>query len=143
MRMRLSASLSAIAILLGVSATVPADDSRQHVSMPEPMQAHMLANMRDHMQTLDAILSHLAAKEWNQAAEMAEQRLGMSSLDAHGAAHMAGSMPKARQAMGTEMHRAASRFALLAQEGDLPSAVAALRKVTAACVACHAAYRIR
>jgi len=49
--------------------------------------------------------------------------------------------------MGTEMHRAASRFALIAQEAsvdrDLSPALKGLSAVTAQCNACHAAYRIR
>jgi len=40
-----------------------------------------------------------------------------------------------RQA-GTSMHRAASRFALKVQEGDILPAYNALSEVTSACVAC-------
>jgi hypothetical protein len=40
------------------------------------------------------------------------------------------------------MHRAASRFALKAEEGDTAEALRALGQVTSACVACHAGYRI-
>jgi len=129
--------------LLASAGAVLADETRQLVKMPEPMQEHMLGNMRDHVMALDTILAHLAAREWSMAAEVAEQRLGLSSLDRHGASHMAGFMPKAMQDIGTTMHRAASRFALRAQEGELEPAVAALRDVTAACVACHAGFRIR
>ena len=49
------------------------------------------------------------------------------------------------QAIGTGMHRAASRFALIAKEtavdGDLAKAIAGLARVTEQCVACHAAFR--
>ena len=58
---------------------------------------------------------------------------------------MAPRMPKAMQDIGTEMHKAASRIAVVAQEaavdGNLKKAVTALAKVTGQCVACHAAYR--
>lgn len=40
------------------------------------------------------------------------------------------------------MHRAASRFARKSEEGDLAEAYKALQEVTAACVACHTAYRV-
>lgn len=119
------------------------DDPRQMVQMPPVMQEHMLANMRDHMKSIDGILRALSEKRFDEAAELAEQRLGMSSLDDHGAAHMARVMPKEMQAIGTGMHRAASRFALRAQEEDLPAAYRTLTEVTGACVACHAGYRIR
>jgi len=125
------------------STAIAAEDTRQMIQMPAMMQAHMLANMRDHMKTVDAILRALSEQRFDAAAELAEQRLGMSSLDDHGAAHMASVMPGEMQAIGTGMHRAASRFALRAQEENAPAAYQALTEVTGACVACHDGYRIR
>ena len=125
------------------AAALAADDSRELVELPEMMQRHMLANMRDHLAAIDDILGYLAEGETDQAAEAAENRLGMSSLQAHGASHMAQFMPAGMRAIGTSMHRAASRFALVAQEGDAAPAYRALTEVTSACVACHAAYRVR
>jgi hypothetical protein len=45
--------------------------------------------------------------------------------------------------LGTNMHKAASRFARKAQEGEVLPAYQMLNDITGACVACHAAYRIR
>jgi cytochrome c556 len=60
---------------------------------------------------------------------------------------MAGFMPAGMQEIGSAMHRSASRFAVTAQDAavtrDLPRALAALSEVTAQCVACHAAYRLK
>lgn len=120
-----------------------AEDTRQLAQFPEMMQHHMLSNMRDHLQTLNQILIDMGTGKLGKAGELAEARLGMSSLELHGASHMAKFMPKAMQEMGTNMHRAASRFALKAQEGELLPAYKALTEVTTSCVACHAAYRIR
>lgn len=120
-----------------------ADDPRQLVELPEPMQAHMLSNMRDHLEAINSILLHMAKGELEPAADIAESRLGMSSLERHGASHMAKFMPEAMREAGTNMHHAASRFALTAQEGDALRAYRALSEVTSACVACHAGFRIR
>lgn len=130
------------ALLLAQSSTAD-EDSRQLVQFPEMMQAHMLMNMRDHLATLDEILGDMAKGRLDEAADVAESRLGMSSLETHGASHMAKFMPEDMRQTGTDMHRAASRFALKAQEGDTLAAYSALAEVTAACVACHSAYRIR
>jgi hypothetical protein len=119
------------------------DDPRILVQMPEMMQQHMLANMRDHLNTLNEILIDMANDKLDIAADIAEHRLGMSSLELHGASHLAKFMPEAMQQAGTNMHHAASRFAMKLQEGDMPSALNALSEVTSACVACHASYRIR
>ena len=118
------------------------EDPRQMVELPEMMQQHMLANMRDHLAAINDILAAMANDEPDLAAEIAETRLGMSSLESHGAAHMAEFMPEGMRNAGTAMHRAASRFALMAQEGDATAAYEALAGVTSTCVACHAAYRI-
>ena len=120
-------------------------DSRELVKMPAPMQAHLLGNMRDHLSAIADIQSALGAGEFDRAAQIAEARIGMSSLEAHGAAHMAPYMPKPMQEIGTRMHRAASQFALVAQEsavdGNPQRALVALSGITAQCVACHDAYR--
>ena len=136
------------AILLGTILTATAaDDARQPVTMPAPMQEHMLANMRDHLAALGEIQTALAKGKYNQAADIAEQRIGMSSLQSHGASHMAPYMPKAMQDIGTHMHRAASRFARTAQEAavnnDLPRALGALGELTRQCVACHASFTLK
>jgi hypothetical protein len=132
-----------IILLIFFSVVQAGQDKRQMVELPAMMQEHMLASMRNHLETINIILEQLAKGNPDEAAEVAEQRLGMSSLDDHGAKHLAKYMPEAMRSTGTGMHRAASRFALKAQEGELLPAYAALQEITAACVACHVAYRIR
>jgi hypothetical protein len=123
-----------------------ASDERQLVQFPEPMRQHILANMRDHLLALGEIQGALSRAEFDHAADIAEKRLGMSSLDAHGAHDASRFMPKAMQDVGTSMHRAASQFATIAKDasvtGDLKAPLAALVRVNDACVACHAAFRV-
>jgi len=134
----------ALILLVFASSTSIADDkSRQLVEFPEMMQQHMMSNMRDHLVAINEILINMADGQLDQAAEVAESRLGMSSLESHGASHMAKFMPEGMRQAGTSMHRAASRFALKAQEGDVLPAYNALSEITSACVVCHSGYRIR
>jgi len=107
------------------------------------MQQHMMSNMRDHLVAINEILIGMANGDFDEAAEIAEYRLGMSSLKSHGASHMAKFMPEGMRQAGTAMHKAASRFALRAQEEEVLPAYNALSEVTSACVACHSGYRIR
>lgn len=144
---RLALSLLAAACLaLPAAAGDGPADARALVDMPTPMRQHMLGNMRDHLLAMAQIQQALGRGAYDQAADIAEQRIGMSSLAAHGAAHMAPLMPQPMQDIGTQMHRAASRFARVAQEsavdGNLGRALGSLAEVTQQCVACHASYRI-
>ncbi|MGA7985670.1 MAG: hypothetical protein WCA01_10870 [Burkholderiales bacterium] len=122
-------------------------DTRELVHFPPHLLEHEMANMRDHLMTLSRIQDYLAKREFDRAGKLAEQRLGMSSFGLHGAHEVAPYMPKGMQEAGTAMHRAASRFAIATQkaaiDNDVAGALGALNEVTQACVACHAAYRLR
>ena len=121
-------------------------DTRQFVRFPESLRVHELRNMRDHLLTLQRIQEALAKQQYDVASDIAEQRLGMSSFELHGAHEVAEFMPDGMRAAGESMHRSASRFALAAKDagatGDVTPALAALSELTARCVACHASYRI-
>ncbi len=132
-----------ILLVFASNISIADEDSRQLIELPEMMQQHMMSNMRDHLVTINKILINMANGQLDQAAEIAESRLGMSSLESHGASHMAKFMPEGMRQAGTSMHRAGSRFALKAQEGEVLPAYNALSEVTSACVACHSGYRIR
>jgi hypothetical protein len=129
------------------AAHAAAADPRTMVQFPEMLRTHTLANMRDHLLALAEIQDQLARGAYDKASDIAEQRLGMSSLGLHGAHDVAKFMPQGMQAAGTAMHRSASQFAIVAKDasvtGDLKGSLAALAKVSQTCVACHAAYRIQ
>jgi hypothetical protein len=122
-------------------------DGRLLVKFPDDMRVHTISNMRDHLLALQEINIALSRSEFDGAAKIAEQRLGMSSLGKHDAAHLAQFMPQAMQDVGTQMHRAASRFAIEAQSAsvsnDVRPALAALGGVMQQCVACHATFRLQ
>ena len=140
--------LRILTLALFCTITVPAQaqDKRVKVELPSMMQTHMLANMRDHLLALQTITHLLATRQYEEAADTAERRLGMSSLESHGASHMGPFMPAEMRAIGTNMHRAASRFAISARDaaidGGLEKSFAALSEVMEHCVACHSGYKV-
>jgi hypothetical protein len=150
--LRPGAALALVAWLFAACAEIPlhnheaSADTRQLVEFPEAMRLHTITSMRDHLLALQEINVALSRNEFEQAGRIAEQRLGMTSLEAHGASHLAPFMPQAMQEIGTGMHRAASRFAIEAQNAtatnDVRPALATLGTVMQQCVACHAAYRL-
>lgn len=137
-------------LLISLSLAKAAEDNRELVKLPPMMQEHMLANMRDHLVALNEIFAALAVGDTDQATQVAEARLGMSSMELHGAAHLGRYMPKEMGMIGTQLHRSASRFVIAAQDAELnPSKDAqrevykALEEITANCNACHQGYRLR
>lgn len=141
---------TALAVLAAIGPARAAEDTREMVTLPQPMQEHMLGNMRDHLLALGEVFHLLAEDKIDEARKTAEMRIGMSSLELHGASHMAPYMSPGMRAAGTEMHKAASRFAVVAQTAQIErtyeaqqKVFAALAAVTETCNACHTAYRIR
>ena len=133
-----------------LGTAIAAEDSRELVKLPPMMQEHMLANMRDHLSALNDMLGELGEGNIDQAAKIAEKRLGMSSLSLHGAEQLGKFMPKGMGAIGTQMHHAASRFVITAQDAELNPGISsqhdvykALQGITESCNACHQAYRLR
>ncbi len=133
--------------LLASPLCATAIDARRKIDMPEMMREHMLGNMRDHLRALQEIQAALAKSDFDKAADIAEQRIGMSSLGTHGAAHMAPYMPPPMQDIGAQMHRAASRFSRTAQEAavkaDMAPVLDDFSTLLRQCVACHDSYRLR
>ena len=138
-----------IAVLASTGSSRAGDD-RELVKMPAMMQEHMLASMRGHLLTVGEITADLAAEKYDAAGKVAEERLGLSSFDLHGASHMAPYMPKPMQEAGTSLHKAASRFAIAAADADVDPSYESMKKLhialndmLSACNACHSGYRIR
>ena len=144
------AALAAPPMPLSSPAARAAQDGRELVRMPPMMREHMLRSMREHLRTLNAMLDSLARGDVETATKLAEERLGMSSMQRHGAERLARFMPAGMRAIGLRLHRAASRFVIIAGNAELEpdrdalhATYAALKEITDACIACHDAYRLR
>lgn len=120
-------------------------DGRQLVDMPAPARAELRAEMLDFQSALTTILGALAQQQFAQAADTAENQIGLSAMGRHRNAPQQARpgmyMPNDMHAIARTMHSAGSEFAKVARTGDTPRALAALQALTAACVACHRSYR--
>lgn len=119
------------------------EDLRQLVSMPEQTRKLMRKDMLDHLSTLDEIIAYLADNNLDAAANVAETRMGRSSMGKHRDTGIGPGrfMPLEMRNLGWGMHDAASEFSKIAKQGDVKSACSELQKVTSSCVACHYSYR--
>jgi hypothetical protein len=120
-------------------------DTRQLVPMPDQARELMRKDMLDHLSALNEIIGYLASNNLDAAADVAEARMGRSSMGKHRGTGMGPGrfMPLEMRNLGWGMHDAATEFSKLAKQGDLKSAYSELQKVTSSCVACHYSYRTR
>jgi hypothetical protein len=128
------------------SATNSLDsDHRQLVSMPDETSQLMRKDMLDHLSALNEIIGFLAANNLDAAADVAETRMGKSSMGKHRATGVGPGrfMPLEMRNIGWGMHESATELSQAAKEGNLKGAYSALQKVTASCVACHYSFRTR
>jgi hypothetical protein len=142
----LAGALAAAQVAPAQDVAVP-DDTRQLVTMPPIARTVMREDMIDHLGALNEILGLMAADKLREAGEVAEKRMGRSTMGRH-AARTRGQgpgrfMPPEMHGIGMAGHDAASEFAKVAATGDKAKALAALQALTSICVACHASYRTR
>ena len=126
-------------------AAVTGNDHRQLIEMPAQTQQIMRAEMLDHLSVLNQIIGYMASNDLATLAEVAEKKLGKSSMGKHRGTGMGPGrfMPAEMHTIGIEMHFAASELAEAAKKTDQKGMYSALQKVTSSCVACHYSYRTR
>lgn len=120
-------------------------DYRLFVPMPEKGRELIRQDMLDNLSAMNEILGYLAANNLNAAADVAESRMGRSSMgiDAGTGLGIGKLMPREMRKIGMSMRDAATEFAENAKKGDLPASYGSLQKITNTCVACHYSYRTR
>ena len=138
-------ALISVVLFLALSIPVTANAERQSAELPNHVSRQLMSNMRDHLKALEEITLLLAESKYIEAADTAEKRLGMYTVEIHYQKFVGKYMPEGMRHIGRQMHEAASGFALSAREaekdGDLNKAFAALSQVMTQCVACHDLYR--
>jgi hypothetical protein len=150
-----SLKLIALACCLTVAGTLSVtagetEDARTMVTVPSDIQEKMLVNMRDHIGALDDIIHAVQAGKYENAEDIAESRLGWSSLVRQGDQEVANHWTAPMQKMADQMYRSASNFVIVSQNASVEDSkegyqkvLAALGEVTSACRGCHEAYRVR
>ncbi|MCM8595454.1 cytochrome C [Accumulibacter sp.] len=131
-----------------LAGAVPAaEDTRQLAPLSAEAAATLRADMRANLLAINGILDLVAAGKLKEAGELAEKELGFAAMGKHRTlpfdARPGPQMPPEMHRIGIEGHQAANDFARIAATGDRERTIAALPSLTAPCVACHYAYRLR
>lgn len=143
---RLARLLPLVAMLAG-SPLVAADEAdRQKVDMPAPAASALREEMLMKLEALHRTEAALAAGKPADAAPFVERHLGMGAMGQHASlppeARPGRYLPDAMFALGRQSHRNGSELAEALKADDRARIDAALRDLTATCVACHSTYRI-
>ena len=156
-----------LAILLSsntASIAQEAVDNRHMIKMPPQTKQVFLSKMRGHMEALDQIIAAIAEDDLNEAAEIAENTMGVVGTghgkkwecddsdgehadkhdqSAHKKKGFGKLMPPEMKAMGMSLHKAADDFAEVSRQGDRGEAYKALRQISSSCVACHQSFGVK
>ena len=133
-------------ILAAIASGLYAQDTRVEVEYPKELKQETLHHMREHLTIVQQITEALSKYDFEKAAKLAEENLGMSSMKKHGAKKAAKYMPKGMKMAGFMLHKSASDFASIASvsdKEDMGDVLKAFSKVTASCIACHAGYKFK
>ena len=134
-----------LAVTLIAANGAAADDPRTAITLPAEMREGFLEHMRDHMDSLDDVMTELAAADFTGAAMAAREQLVAGSGAGFGRY-----LPLEFREMGLGMHKAAAEFADVVEAvpseptaADWQQAMVALQVISAQCRACHSAFRIK
>lgn len=133
--------------MLTVAAVAHAEDMRPLAPLPPAAQESLRQEMLENLVALNEVLSLVGSGKLREAGEVAEAKLGVSSMGKHRAkpldARPGPHMPPAMHGIGMDGHKAVSEFATAAKADERDKAMALLPNLTGACVGCHYSYRIR
>jgi cytochrome c556 len=127
------------------AAATAADDPRTPIELPTDMRGAFLEHMRHHMDSLDDVITQLAAADFRGAAKVARDQLVPGSGAGFGRY-----LPVEFREMGLGMHRAAAEFAEVAEgvsaeptAADWKKTMQALQGISIQCRACHSVFRLQ
>ena len=118
-------------------------DLRTLVEMPENVRMILQGDMLDHLAVMNEINRHLSENDLRSAADVAAAGMGPNLLSKYQNADMRPGkyMPLEMREIGWELHKAATRFAIVARQGNWQKTLLAYQHITSACVACHYSFR--
>jgi hypothetical protein len=143
--MRSMIMAAALISTIAVVSAAAQEDARTAIELPADMKTQFLEHMRTQENSLNDVVQLMAKGKFHEAGSTARKELAIGK--AHGFGRY---MPQEFREMGFAFHRAADDFARIA--ADIPEPpdapgwaklVDGLAKITVACNACHAVFRVK
>lgn len=115
-------------------------DPRTPLPLLPQMAAHQKANMRHHLEAVQAIIAALAQGDYDGVAEHATT-MGYTEQTAQMCRHMAAEDSGDFLDRALAFHRSADDIAVAARTHDGTKVLSALQRTLSVCTGCHATYR--
>lgn len=114
-------------------------DQRRPVPLLPVMAQHQKANMREHLEAVQAVVAAAASGDFDQVA-VAAKRMGYSDAMGRMCQHMGAAAPGFTE-QALLFHHTADEIVAAATQRDNAAVLAALSKTLRTCTACHAMYK--
>lgn len=119
-----------------------ASDARVRLDLKPAQREALKLTMREHLESLDAIVAALARQDYRTAADVAHVDLGFPKHHEAMQREQGAALPKQYQELAMEHHQAAEALAEAVMTKEMTSILQQLAKTIQACTACHKAYRL-
>jgi hypothetical protein len=119
-----------------------APDTRTPLHLDPAAREEMLGTMREHLETLQAVVAALAQGKYGRAQDLAHEELGFPKH--HRVMMREGNVmyPPRYSELAMAHHKAAEDLARAIAAREMPAILQRLDETIAACTACHRAFRL-
>lgn len=114
-------------------------DSRVSLGLSPEMKQHQLENMRSHIAAVQTIVGHLANNEFDQAAQVAHDKLGLTEAMRKMCSTMSDNQDFSK--LGMAFHQSGDELGEVLKNRDMKKSLQALQTTMGYCVQCHATFR--
>jgi len=119
-----------------------ASDARVRLDLKPAQREALKLTMREHLESLEAIVAALGRQEYGKAADVAHLELGFPKHHEAMQREQGAALPKRYQELAMGHHQAAEGLAEAIATQEMTPILRQLAKTIQACTACHKAYRL-
>ncbi|MDQ6979333.1 MAG: cytochrome C [Mariprofundaceae bacterium] len=119
-------------------SAMPVEDSRISLKLPPAMRQNQLAMMREHLKAVDAIVMNIAEGKFDEASNIAHDKLGLTPKMKKMCAMYGNDQFKD---LGFAFHDSADELGEVLKTKDIKRSLKALHKTMDKCISCHATFR--
>jgi len=116
----------------------PAKDNRISLNLSPQMKAHQLANMRSHLEAMQAISGLMADGKFDEASQIAHAKLGLTEEMKTMCAMFEN---ESFRSIGMAFHKSGDALGDALKAKDTEASLRAMGATLAYCVQCHATFR--